>query len=282
MFKSQFIKETGRMNKERRDNKFFVLMVIPVFLMLLFLPAVTMAAFEYDLYFIAESFTWKEFLDGSRLLKESGPLYGLAFTAKGGGDISKPLTFRFKGEGFLGTVDYDGQTQAGTPVTTDTDYIGFKTELDGGWKFFVGENGSSFEPFIGLGGRWWKRDIQSTSSAIGVEENWSSYYGRLGIRGENVNSKNLNLFLELAAILPFKNENEVDLSTFGLGQVTVEPGNETSFCAEVGIKFRKLRVSVFYESLRFSESDPEHEGPFLIIQPESKADIYGANMGVAF
>lgn len=270
------------MNKKERNNIFFILMTITIFLVLLFLPNVTIAALKNDLYFIVESFTWEESLDGETLLEESGLLYGLAFTAKGGGDIYMPLTFKFKGEGFLGTVDYDGQTQEGTPLTTDTDYVGFKAEIDGGWKLFVGENGSSFEPFMGLGGKWWNRDIQSTGSAFGIEENWSSYYGRLGIRGENVNSNQLKLFIELAAILPFKNENEVDLSSFGIGQVTVEPGNETSFWAEAGIKFRQLRLSIFYEGLRFSESDPEGLGPFLIFQPESEADIYGANIGVAF
>jgi hypothetical protein len=267
------------MSKKVRRKKFNVLLIIAFIPVLLFLSNATIAASEYDFYFLVESFTWEEFSGSSRLLEESGPLYGIGFTAKDD-EIYEPLTLKFKGEGFFGSVDYDGQTQGGTPVTTDTDYVGFKAEIDGGWKFPIGEAGSSFEPFAGLGGRWWKRDIQSTSSAIGLEEDWSSYYGRLGIRGENISPNQLIIFIEVAAILPFKNENEVDFSSIGIGQVTVEPENETSLWAEAGIKFKKLRVSVFYEGLRFAESDKV--GPFLVFQPESKADIYGANIGYVF
>ncbi|MFO7559481.1 MAG: hypothetical protein R6X10_11680 [Desulfobacterales bacterium] len=237
---------------------------------------------EKNLYVLAESFTWKEFSGNETLLKESGPRYGIGFSGNVGGNPSQPFAFHYKVEGYFGYIEYDGQTQDGTPVTTDTRYLGLKTELGLGWKIFIGESGFSFEPLAGLGYRWWLRDITDAGSGVGLgyEEMWRSYYGRLGLRGEKSISDQFKMFMEAAAIIPFYNQNMVNLGWFGLGKITVEPGNENSFCAEAGFKFKKLRFSVFYEGLRFSESDKE--GLFQFYQPESEADSYGVTIGLAF
>lgn len=238
-----------------------------------------LAANESDIYLKVESFTWKEFNDnGTQLLKESGPIYGLGASAKS--DISKTMTLKFKGELFGGSIDYDGQTQAGTPAKTDTEYFGFKMEGDAGWKFMVAEK-SSLEPFAGLGWRWWNRDIQSTATAIGYEERWSTIYARLGIRGDHAFSNQLKGFTEAGVKLPIYTENEIDWTVFGLDTITLEPGNEASVFAEVGVKWAMLKVSVFYEGMRFSKSDLD-DVYNAIYQPESKADIYGVNVGMAF
>ena len=236
-------------------------------------------AAEYDVYGKIESFTWKEYSDSdSQLLKESGPIYGLGGSAKS--NITESLTLKFKGELFLGSIDYDGQTQAGTPVKTDTDYFGFKIEGDTGWKFMVAEK-SSLEPFAGLGYRWWLRDIQSTGNAIGYEETWWSFYARLGIHGDHTFSDQLKAFAEAGVKLPIHTENEIDLSVIGLSTITVEPGNKASVFAEIGLKWTVLKASVFYEGMRFSKSglDDVYDA---FRQPESKADIFGVNVGVSY
>ncbi len=75
------------------------------------------------MYFTIENFEWKEFnTNGSQLLKESGPIYGIGISTKLE-DVNL-ITAKFKGELFIGSIDYDGQTQAGTSVKTDTDYFG--------------------------------------------------------------------------------------------------------------------------------------------------------------
>ena len=229
----------------------------------------------WDVYLKVESFTWKEFNDnGTQLLKESGPIYGIGFSGKS--DTAKALTFKSKGEIFGGSIDYDGQTQAGDPVKTDTNYFGMKVEGDLGWKFMAAEK-SSLEPFAGLGWRWWRRDIQSTDTAIGVEELWSSIYARLGIRGDLAFSDKMKAFAEGGVKLPIYNQNKVDIYA-----VTLEPGNEASIFAEAGLRWAMLKVSVFYEGMRFSKSDPVSGSGVIVWQPESRADIYGVNVGVAF
>ena len=148
------IKQEVKHQKLTYKNKFifYLTLLLIIALGMFVTPTITYATDEYDLYFIIENFNWEEFIDGSSALEESGPLYGLGFTAKLGGEIPNPIAFKFKGELFGGNVDYDGQTQGGIPASLDTDYTGFKAEIDIGWQIFIRESSSSIEPFLGLGG----------------------------------------------------------------------------------------------------------------------------------
>jgi len=82
-----------------------------------------------------------------------------------------------------------------------------------------------------------------------------------------------NIYAEGGVKIPLYNENRVDLF-----DVTLEPGKEEAYFAEIGLKVKLLKAAVFYEGLRFSRSDPE--GGFL--QPESKGDIFGVKVGASF
>lgn len=263
-------------------NRFVIIVALSVlaitgWMSLFFTPA---AVAETDLYLKVERFTWKEFSDnGMQLLEETGELYGLGFLYKT--DRQKGLTFKGKGELFGGSIDYDGQTQAGAPAKTDVDYLGVKLEGSLGWKFMLTEK-ASIEPFAGLGLGYWSRDLNSTTYAIGYEELWWSFYAGLGVRGDLVVSDVVKLFAEGGIKLPIHNETEVDLTTFGIGTVTLEPGNEASAFAEIGLKWKMLKASVFYQGLRFSKSDAVIQGGYIFWQPESKSDIFGVTVGVAF
>jgi hypothetical protein len=86
--------------------------------------------------------------------------------------------------------------------------------------------------------------------------------------------------------LPISNkETAEDVGCF-LGScqdVDLEPGKETSYYAEAGVKYMMFKAVIFYEGLRFSESDAEPiGGGFAVLQPESEADIYGINLGWSF
>jgi len=103
---------------------------------------------EVDLYLFGESFTWKEFeTDGTQLLKESGPLFGIGYAYRGrialgeedyydlddtGGGASLTLSPRI--ELFGGKVDYTGQacdlTGTCTPSLSETGHAGGKIEFD--------------------------------------------------------------------------------------------------------------------------------------------------------
>jgi hypothetical protein len=268
------------MKSKNRIKHFFLVMVFVVFSLCLFCEPVVAAANNADIYLKTEFFTWKEYNDsGSQLLKESGPISAIGSSVRS--DIARSLVLKGKGELFGGTVNYDGQTQSGTPVETDTNYAGLEVEGNLGWKFMVTEK-SSLEPFAGLGYRWWQRDLQDTVSASGYKETWWSFYARLGIHGDHTFSEQVKAFAEAGLKIPLKNKNKVDLSGIGLSTVTVEPGNKASVFAEAGLKWTRFKTSLFYEGMRFSKSDPVTVSNVRVWQPESKADTFGISVGMDF
>lgn len=252
---------------------------------------------EYNVYAHVESFTWKEFDGTNQLLKESGPLFGVGFTYRGdiGGDESA-LTLTPRAEIFGGSVNYDGQTQGGVPVQSDTAYFGAKLEFDIGGRF---GSGFLFEPFAGLGIREWWRDINDTVAydptdgsvylVKGYTENWTMLYGRLGFRGDVLFSKDSKIFFEVAGRIPIYNENTALLSNVSVfyEDVTLKPGKVGTLFAELGAKFSVFKMSVFYEALRFSESKIEWTTDVFgdlngWVQPRSEADLIGFRIGASF
>ena len=73
-----------------------------------------------------ESFRWKEFSGGQRLLSETGPrlTVGIMLDHLLQGDQTNP--YSAEARVYLGVVDYDGQTQDGVPAQTDVDYFGVR------------------------------------------------------------------------------------------------------------------------------------------------------------
>jgi hypothetical protein len=255
---------------------------------------------EWYLYPSVQYFTWKEFSGGQRLVKEEGPLFGI-----GGGvrfDLyRKSLLLKVNGEMFGGEVDYDGQTQplpplpgptpnpqSARPVNTDVVYFGTKLESDIGWR--MATPAGSFEPFAGLGYRWWLRALQD-STAIdangnpfpvgGYTEWWHSVYTRLGLRWDCKAGGDLTLFAEGGGKYPFLNRNIADFP--GAGDVTVKPEPRWSGFAEVGARYGRFRPVLFYEGFRFGQSPVVPIGGGVgLLQPQSDSDIFGINLGWAF
>lgn len=261
---------------DKSKYQFFTFLTI---LCMFILISSSALANEFDVYAKAESFTWKEYDNGTQILKESGPIYGIGATGKF--YIRDKLTIKPKVELFGGTIDYDGQAcniMSGIcfPSKTDTDYVGIKTEVDLGLKFMP-FGSLSIGPFAGLGYRYWERDIKSTANATGIIEKWSSYYTRVGALLDLNISKVWKMFAEGGVKLPVYNENRVDNY-----DVTVKPGEKPSFFAEIGTKISILKTSIFYEGMRFSKSPDVYKGTFRYWQPESKADMYGINIGISF
>lgn len=256
-----------------------------------FFPFPVLAFEEVELYGAAESFTWREFVAGEQVLRESGPLFGVGVDYRFFDPNS--LAVKVRGELFGGQVDYVGQacdlSNNCEPTKSNTNYFGIKAQGDIGKNFRINQ-GASLEPFAGLGFMWWLRDIKDSITAggnfaQGGEENWRTIYFRLGIRGDYDFSRQTRGFAEVGARLPVYTENAPnDLD------ITLEPKDEPSLFAEAGIKFDSLKVSAFYEGLRFRESDAKFTGfydpgtglPIYAFQPESKADIYGIRIGYVF
>jgi hypothetical protein len=235
-------------------------------------------------------FTWSEFAaNGSRLVKESDPLYGA------GGAVTlnlyeQQLLLKVKGELFGGDVGYQGVTQSNVdptlsrlPLKTSSIYFGGQMETDIGWRFPF--TSGSFEPFAGVGMRIWQRDIQDSITLDrqgipvlvgGYNETWYTITTKLGARASFLLADGFRLFVEGGAKYPFLVQNEADL--FGTGTVTVKPDAQWSGFAEVGCQYNRFRPSLFYEGYHAGQS-PVNKG---LLQPRTVSDIFGVNLGFAF
>jgi len=249
------------------------------------MPAQVFAENESDVYLVLENYTWKEFSGGTRLLKEAGPLFGVGFAYQF--KFRDEVTLKPGVEIFVGSVDYDGAPNAGGLFKTTTDYFGLKLQAEVGRRFALGK-AFSIEPIAGIGLRAWMRDIndgraEDGSPADGHNEEWVTLHLRLGVRGGLDLSNASALFAEVGLKVPLYNESTRYVANGGLDdQVTMHPGKMVSLFAETGLKLRTFRISVFYDGLRFSESDVEYNSSVGYYQHESRADIYGIKAASTF
>lgn len=261
--------------------------------LLLASPCLAAGLEEISAYGYGGYFSWKEYDDGgSRLLKESGPIFGAGAAARV--DLhQRILILHGKAELFGTVVNYDGQTQAddpefsNRPVDSDTRYFGAKLEGDLGWRFPF-ERGS-LEPFFGLGYRTWLRDIDNSTATTdtgvrfpvsGATEYWDTIYTRYGLKGEFSLGSDTALFMEAGAKYPLYTRNEAEDTP--AGDVTIEPRAEWSAFAELGIRHKAFRPSIFYEGFRFKRSHNEAQAGYLIWQPKSESDIVGISLAYIF
>ncbi len=129
------------------------------------LPGLTPAAplqQEVDLGGELRWMDYREFdTDGRLLDKETGPLPGLAARWQLAGGR---WFLAAEGEWHPGIVEYDGQTQTGIPVRTDTRTFLFDGRLLGGHAF---GNANRFRLSGGLGYHYWYRDILNSTATDG-------------------------------------------------------------------------------------------------------------------
>lgn len=269
-------------------KKHLLLILIAVQFLSVAAQADTNKSFNVRFFGYAKQFQWTEYLYGSRLLKESGLLYGL------GGDVaaqlSAPLWIEFRGEVFFGDVDYDGalQTLDGQliPYESDTAYAGIKVEVLTSLRHLVTAD-FNLKPYAGLGLLAWRRtlDTRATDRSIGrwgYIEDWYTAYVIIGLGAGVAISPNGILFAQIEGRYPIKNSMKADFKNVGgPPDVKLKPGKRASIYAEAGVNVTPFMVAAFYETLDFSESDIDRKYN-IAFQPESKAAMFGLKLGVSF
>lgn len=270
------------------------LMVILLVVSPLFAPALSSASNEFDVYGAVESFTWREFGATGQLLKESGPRFAIGFAYVH--EFENHLTLKPRIEIFGGNVDYNGQAcdLLGNclPASTTTRYFGTKLEMDAGYRM-GSPDAFTVEPFLGLGARFWARSIDDSMLAdgtllVGYTEHWSTVYGRVGFRAEQHLSPKNMLFMELGAKLPISSTNYINDPNVSYTSLTLHPVGEPSPFAEAGLKISMFQMSIYYDSMRFKQSDSVFQyDPFIgaiieYFQPESESEMIGIRAGVSF
>ncbi|ABQ25461.1 hypothetical protein [Geotalea uraniireducens] len=247
---------------------------------------------EFSVNLSPQYFQWEEFFNGRRLLREQGWLVGagpLIYLNLLQAEPAGSLLLKGKAEVFGGVVGYTGETQPPNPfpVKTDVGYVGVKGEVDLGWRFTV--NKVSFEPFGGVGYRWWLRDLYNSTTVDnsgklvkvnGYTETWQSVYARAGGQIGYAISDDWRAFCEGGAKYPFYTGNSVDFTE--TGNLTTKPGGRWSAFAEIGARYRKFKLSAFYEGFRYAQSPVVASSTLRVFQPTSESDLFGFSLGWVF
>lgn len=233
----------------------------------LFLLALTLSSHAWELYLSPKYEVWEEFDEnGDSLLTEEGWLW--AFGARG-----RYKALVFGGEIYKGTLFYDGQTQAGDPVQTDSIYGGFSFHL-GVEKGFGVVAGSLIYRAEG-----WRRDIKSTRTAIGYKEDWffHSLDAKISLEGKWNADIGFYGFGVYRYILGTKMQASIE------GAPELEPKRGIAYELGAGLRWRNLGTELFYSHITFNRSDMKPVGGgYYIFQPKSTRNIYGSRIVLFF
>jgi hypothetical protein len=225
----------------------------------------------------AEYFQWQEFSDGgSRLLEETGPRYFIEVA--GANPLNPDWQVDFGGRFYSGTVYYDGRTQppSSIPVTSDTDYNGFRAEFGFTRNIRAGIEAVDARWLIrfALGLDQWRRSLQDSAlpdgrTVSGYMERYASTYAKLGASylREGVWS------IGLGAKAPFHTSEKIGNFPGVNETVTLNPEGQLSLFADLSYFLTaQWRVAIGYDSYRFARSDPVAVGGLAFTQPESTQD----------
>lgn len=239
-----------------------------------------------------KDFTYKEFDSGGELLdREDGIVPGVIL------GLSRPwrdLRLAIDFSHYDGDVDYDGQTQIGTPITTRTNAqfssISFRAERPERTA-----TGRPYGTYVGLGYTRWVRDIESTRTAggtfvQGLLETYTWWTAEVGARVALYQAGSATWQLDARFLYTLDPSVEVD--SHGLfDRVTLEPEGRPGFRValpwEYGAKGQATRfiVEPWIQYFEFGESDAETitSGGVPVgtaIEPRSETRYLGVSVGI--
>ncbi len=243
------------------------------------LPALPACGDELQVNFGSEYFVWREHDNGRQLLEETGPRYFIGLDASNRRD---QWSYLLNGRLYTGQVAYDGQTQSGTPVRTDTDYSGWSAEMRFAYAFDWRTAGAApWGMIFGGGFDSWRRTLRDNAGVYGYEEDYQIAYGRFGMTYSRPALWNAEFGLKR----PIATSERVGLSRFGYDDVTLRPEPMTSLYASVSYTLApRWSLIGYYDSYHFAASpivpitiggSATGRGAY---QPESTQDTYGLQL----
>lgn len=236
----------------------------------------------------ASTFDYKEKdSDGNTLNKESGALPGLFL------GVENPSKEGFWAQGILSfygaTVDYEGRTQSGSPLATDTN----ESFLSGRMRLFYTLPGMllRYSPFLGLGYTEWGRSIQPTETTLRLNEEYRWFEPEVGLVVRPVAERWTFIFARFSVYQVHSGRVMIDLDQLGFGEPELNLGQKTGRRLSVGATWKArqqfyLRASLFMDYYQFgaSESATIQSGTRIISirEPASKTYRRGAKLTLLF
>jgi hypothetical protein len=232
----------------------------------------------WTLGFAPEYYYWQENANGAKLLDESGIRYALTLSYKIAPVEGWLWAAQFKV--YYGSVNYDGQTQGGTPLKTTTVYYGGLGKIQSGYRWNIDEH-YNLDVVGGFGFEDWLRSLNGPG---GYNENWRPISFSADV--ELIPKAN-GMIATLGVKVPFYTTQVVELGRVGGGDVTLHPGTLPSPYAEAGYQFNKhLSLVAYFDSYLFAKSPTETTiiggSYYEVYQPQSETYQVGAKLGWTF
>lgn len=206
------------------------------------------------------NFKYAEYKDNNVFLDgESGFIPGVVLKLKR--DYAHQYT-EFAGQLYGNTIEYDGQTQSGTPLQTKSDAIIVDTHFKLGFHLSEVKNHGLY---LGLGYRYWFRNIRSGNDingnpVAGLLEHYYWFYSLLGYSANfNVN-ENVKIGLDVRHTQMINGKMDIDFLGYrDYDNTQVNLGNESGVRLAVPIQIKtrtsSLIVSPYYEMIDIGRSN---------------------------
>ncbi len=242
-------------------------------------------------------FSWKETIDGKKMVHEKGKLYGIVGEREN--RLFGTVDYRLRGEIYGGRVDYKGHavdpnTGDVYPITTKTTYAVFDAEFSLGRKFMFkqGNTDISVFPYVGLGTHYWFREPDDAEyiDKNGMPQVSSGYlevyyviYSPIGLQ-TRLKYKGVDITLYGQYNYNFFIREKVNIGDGAI--LKPKRGNAYRIGAKAGYKW--FFAEVFYDYMHLKKSNTatvvdELSGTSLdIYQPDSKRKMVGVNVGIRF
>jgi hypothetical protein len=186
------------------------------------------------------------------------------------------------GSYYQGSVDYDGQTQSGTPHLTQTDTtllrLGARIEK----TIFNNTN-----LFITTVSHQWRRDIRSNNGVSGILETYRWIELAIGLNYNFILDAKNTLNLEAAYLITRSATIDVDLTRVDLGTAVLDIGDGSGGKVDLNWSYRytdttSLGLSLFFEAWDFGRSNtkPTQGGSSSVFITEPRSET--RNTGIYF
>ena len=199
-------------------------------------------------------FDYTEFNTDDQVLdRELGWLPGLELDIKH--KFASDWSINLFGAYYQGTIDYDGQTQSGTPHTTITGTKLFRL----GGRIEKGVY-KKLRLYVGAQHHQWDRSINDTNSVSGLDETYKWLEYAFGLHSDFPLDERNIINLDIAYLLIQNATIDVDLSRISLGsaKLDIADGNGGRFKLSWKSTYTeniRLGLSFFFEAWDFGRSD---------------------------
>jgi len=187
---------------------------------------------------------------------------------------------------YQGTVDYNGQTQQGTPHTTITDAVMFR--IGAHVKRVIYRN---IHLFVGAQSHRWERDINDNNNISGIDETykWNEY--SIGLNSNFSLTQKDIINLEVSYLLIRNGTIFVDLTRANLGTTTLDldDGTGARFIFNWTRKYKEnlnFGANILFEGWDFGRSNTKQtqnsSSIIFVTEPRSETRNIGLQFNIEY